>query len=263
MEQEFSRDELVACALSRDFKDGERAGAGANLLVPRAALLLAHLHHGPNMRIMLVGGGWTNLFHMPVIQVYGTADHRPYYSSEYIRRHEEGFDRIETKKGCVDIFFFGGLQIDRYGNLNLYGIGKDYKRLKVRGPGPIGLGKAATCVPRMYIYFTEHSKRRFAEHLDFMSVVGHGDGPDFRRKWKLPGGGPRWVATPLAIMDFEEETKRMRLKSVHPGVTVKDVIENTGFELIIPKEVPTTDPPTKEELDILRNRVDPAGLLRQ
>ena len=64
-------------------------------------------------------------------------------------------------------------------------------------------------------------------------------------------------------MDFEEGTKRMCLKPVHPGVTVKEVIENTGFELIIPKEVPTTPPPTEEELNILRNRVDPAGLLRQ
>ena len=105
--------------------------------------------------------------------------------------------------------------------------------------------------------------RRFVEKLDYLSAIGFGDGPDFRKKWGLPGGGPRWCVTPLAIMDFEEEIKKMRLKSVHPGVSVGQVVENTGFELILPEKVPTTEPPTSEEHNILRTRVDPNGLLRK
>ena len=94
-----------------------------------------------------------------------------------------------------------------------------------------------------------------------MSALGHGDGPDYRKKWHIPG--PAMCVSPMAGMDFEEATKTMRLKSVHPGFTVSHVIENTGFELIIPKNVPFTDPPTESELEILRKRVDPTGLLRE
>jgi glutaconate CoA-transferase, subunit B len=63
-------------------------------------------------------------------------------------------------------------------------------------------------------------------------------------------------------MDFDEDTKRLRLKSVHPGVTVADVIASTGFELIVPKHVPETPKPTQDELTILRTRIDVAGNLR-
>lgn len=263
MEMNFTTNELIACILARDIEDGDRVGAGANLIVPRAATLLAHFHHGPNMRLFMPIGTWTNVFNMPTVPIYGTADSRPYNWAEYSRRHEEGFDRSFIKKGGLDLFFFGAIQYDKYGNMNMFGIGKDYRHLKFRAPGIIGLAHVATHISRFYIYSTEHSTRRFVEKLDYISAVGYGDGPQFRKRWGLPGGGPKLCVTPLAIMDFEDATKRMRLKSVHPGVTVEEVIKNTGFELVIPRRVPTTDPPTEEELRILRTRVDPRGLLRQ
>ena len=208
--------------------------------------------------------GWTNLFDAPVIQVYGTVDHRAEHRLEYSRRHEEGFDRafLNRKKGAFSSFFFGAIQIDKYGNLNMVGVGEDYRHLKFRGPGIIGLAHVGTFIPNFFIYSTDHSKRRFVEKLDYVSAIGHGDGPDFRKRWCLPGPGPKLCFSPMAVMDFEEKTKRMRLRSVNPGVSVDQVIENTGFELIIPEKVPTTDPPTDEELHILRTRVDPSGLLR-
>ncbi len=257
-----SINELIACTLARDLKDGERGMAGAAAMVPRAAMLLAHLHHGPNMHVS-IAGTWTNLFDVPVIQVYGTADSRPHRWAEYFRRHEEGFDRAAVKKGGIDFFFFGAIQLDQYGNLNGFGIGDDFRHLKVRGPGIIGLAHVSGRVGRYYIFTNEHTKRRFAKKVDFLSSVGFGDGPDYRKKWGLSGGGPRWVISPLAVMDFDEQTKQMRLKSVHPGVSVDQVVENTSFELIIPKDVPTTPLPSDEELHILRTRVDPGGKLRK
>ncbi len=108
-----------------------------------------------------------------------------------------------------------------------------------------------------------HATRLFVEKCDYITSVGWGEGgADGRKKLGLPGGGPKYVLTPLCIMDFEENTKRMRLRSVHKGVSVQQVVENTGFELVIPPEVPATEPPTKEELEILRTRVDVAGFLR-
>jgi len=77
----------------------------------------------------------------------------------------------------------------------------------------------------------------------------------------IPGGGPKYCVTPLCVFDFEEETKRMRLKSVHPGVSVEHVIRETGFAPIVPATVPLTDAPSAAELDALRTRVDLAGRL--
>ena len=88
-------------------------------------------------------------------------------------------------------------------------------------------------------------------------------GPDAGRRLGLPGGGPRYCITPLAVLDFEETTKRLRLHSVHPGCSVEEVRARTGFELLVPDRVAVTDAPTVEELDILRRRVDPHGLLRR
>ena len=102
------------------------------------------------------------------------------------------------------------------------------------------------------------------ERCDFVTAFGWGQGGrDAREKMGIPGGGPRYVITPLCIMDFEEETKRMRLKSTHPGVSVNDVVENTGFELIVPENVPQTEAPTEAQIQILRNRIDVEGILRR
>ena len=99
---------------------------------------------------------------------------------------------------------------------------------------------------------------------DFISALGWGSGgSDARTKLGLPGGGPRYVVTPLCVMDFEDATKRMRLKSLHPGVSVDEVKRNTGFELVISPQVPTTELPSDEQLAVLRTRIDVRGALRK
>ncbi len=118
-------------------------------------------------------------------------------------------------------------------------------------------------VDRYYLYVQSHDRRIFVEKCDFISTIGWGEGgPEGRRRLGLPENGPIYCITPLAILDFEPQTKRMRLKSVHPGVTVDEVVRNTGFELIIPENVPETEPPTVEELRTLRERIDVEGMLR-
>jgi len=109
-----------------------------------------------------------------------------------------------------------------------------------------------------------HTPRVLVERCDYISAYGWGSGgEDARSRLGLPGGGPRYVVTPLCVMDFEEDTHRMRLRSVHPGVSIESVRDNTGFDLVIPPSVPVTDPPSSEELRILRTRVDTAGRLRR
>jgi glutaconate CoA-transferase subunit B len=103
------------------------------------------------------------------------------------------------------------------------------------------------------------------EKADYISVFGHGEGGDHRARLGLDqyNPGPTALITPLAILDFETADHRMRLRSVHPGVTVEEVREATGFELEVPDEVPTTAEPTAEQMDLLRTRIDVDGLLRR
>src|SRR6185312_17349438 len=103
-----------------------------------------------------------------------------------------------------------------------------YRRLKFRGPGSVGTPTLSTHVGRYYIVLNGHSPRLLVERCDYISAYGWGSGgADARTKLGLPGGGPRYVVTPLCVMDFEQHTKRVRLKSLHPGVSLDDVVQNT------------------------------------
>jgi glutaconate CoA-transferase subunit B len=243
--------ELMAAFLARDMADGEEIFVGTNLPVIRAAALLAHLHHGPNMRVM-VAHTRTNLFRTPVIEHFELlTDWRAGRWAEAYFNDNEIVMFQKSRRNSV--FFVGALQIDPHGNSNLIGLA-----------GAIATTTNASHVRRFYLFVNEHSPRVFAARCDFVSTVGWDQGgADARRRLGLPGGGPRYCVTPLCILDFEEESKRLRLRSVHPGVTVDQIVAATGFPLIIPDRVPNTAAPTPDELDILRRRVDPQGLLRR
>jgi glutaconate CoA-transferase subunit B len=255
--------ELMAVFLARDMTDGEEIFVGTNLPVIRAGVLLAHLHHGPNMRVM-VAHTRTNLFHAPVIE------HFEMLTDWRAGRWAEGYFNdneivLYQKSRRDSVFFVGALQIDPFGNSNLIGLrGEGGRRFRMRGPGAIATTTNASHVQRFYLYANEHSPRVFVERCDFVSTVGWaGGGAGARQALGLPGGGPRYCVTPLAILDFDERSKRLRLFSVHPGVAVAQVVASTGFALVVPDRVPPTPAPTPDELDILRRRVDPQGLLRQ
>jgi glutaconate CoA-transferase subunit B len=254
--------ELMATFLSRDMVDGEEIFVGTNLPVIRAGVLLAHLHHGPNMRVM-VAHTRTNLYHTPVMEYFELLT--DWRGARWAEAYFNDNEIVMYQKSRRDsVFFVGALQIDAFGNSNLIGLGKDRRRLVLRGPGAIATTTNASHVRRFYLFVNEHSPRVFVPRCDFVSTVGWAEGgADARRRLGLPGGGPRYCVTPLAVMDFDETSKRMRLHSVHPGVTVDHVRAQTGFELLVPAHVPVTPAPTAEELLILRGRVDPQGLLRR
>jgi glutaconate CoA-transferase subunit B len=260
---DYTIPEMLACFLARDLEDGDDLNVGASSPIPRAAVLLAHFTHGPNMSISLSYAKSNVLGLDSVPTLLNEVDYRLARWGEFYFRDED--QPQEFKKRSKDRpFFIGALQVDKYGNSNLIGVGKDYRRLDLRGPGPIGTTGAATSDKHYYIVVGSHTTRLFVEKCDFISSLGWGEGgADGRRKCGVFTGGPRYVLTPLCIMDFEEQTKRMRLKSLHPGKSVDEVVKNTGFELVIPAHVPETAPPTREELEILRNRIDREGVLRR
>ena len=253
--------ELMAVFLARDLVDGDQLQVGIGLPVPEAAVRLAHLMHGPNMELVFLGARM-NVAHLDSIPLpeFGW-DRRVVRWSESFSDRGHRFD--QAKDWGKRVFFIGGIQVDAHGNTNLIGVGGDYQRLNFRGPGSVGTPTFTTHVGRYYIVLNSHNARTFVPRCDFISTFGWGDGgADAREKLHLPGGGPRYCVTPLCVMDFTDDEKRLRIKSLHPGVSVDQVQENTGFELAIPEVVPETGLPTPAELKVLRERVDPQGLLR-
>jgi len=252
----------MAVFLARDLEDGDELQVGIGLPVPEAAVRLAHLTHGPNMELVFLGARMNvaHLAHIP-LPAFGW-DRRVVRWAESFSDRGHRFD--DTKNWGRRVFFIGGIQVDPFGNTNLIGIGRDHARLDFRGPGSVGTPTLTTHVGRYYIVLNSHTARTFVQRCDYVSTVGWGEGgADARRKLGLPGGGPRYCVTPLCVMDFTEDEKRLRLHSLHPGVRIDDVVANTGFDLVIPDHVPPTMPPTIEELRVLRERIDPGGLLRQ
>jgi glutaconate CoA-transferase subunit B len=165
------------------------------------------------------------------------------------------------QRGTVDYTFLGGAQIDMYGNINSSMIGTDYDHPKVRLPGSGGANDLA-CLCWMTLVITPHDKRRFVKKLDFLTTPGYLTGPGARERAGLPAGcGPYKVISTLALMGYDPESKRMRVESLHPGVTKEEVIENTGFEMLFLDALPETPEPTDHELKLLREEVDPLGLV--
>jgi len=250
----YTYQELMAVILCRDLKDGESGHIGMVGAIPSAAVLLAKRLHAPN--IALIAGSWLN---PKPSELYEGFDARSCKGAESVMNVWETFSIHERG---VDFMFYSGMQIDQYGNFNLTFVGNDIRRPKLRGPGVPNADFSVTA-KRFYLYHTNHIRRVFVDRVDFITGAGNLGGPDGRRKAGIATMGPAFCVTPRAVMDFDQQTGRMRLKSIHEGVSMDDVVQNTGFELVIPGEVAMTPPPTEEELSVLRTDVDVRGLLRQ
>lgn len=246
---ECTRNEMMIVAAARQIRDGEVTIVGTGL--PMAATALAMHTHAPNLNY-IVETGIGDL--MPVHASLSVADTRLLGAAKpsFVRNILEALGFL-VQKGLADLGFLGGAQIDMYGNLNATCVG-DYAKPKKRFPGSGGANPIASCAKRVLIII-RHEKRRFLERVEYITSPGHLQGGDSRRAAGLRGGGPARVITDLGIMDFEPETKRMRVISLHPGITREKIQEATGFPLLFAPEVAVTPPPSPEELNILRTKI--------
>lgn len=251
---EYATSELMASIMAHHLQDGEVAVMGAVSMVPMAACRLAQETHAPNLTWIAGGSGAVNPRLYPLVP--SSCDYDLLRSDCALPLPDV---ILLEGRGAFDVFFAGGLQIDQFGNCNLVCVG-DWEKPALRGPGTVGLPFLPRA-RRVVIYTQAHNRRTFVPKVDFLSGPGFLSGGEELASYGVPGKGPALVVTPLATMDFEPESKRMRLKTVHPGVTVEQVRDNTGFDLIIPDRVPESAPPTEEELAILR-AIDPAGIVR-
>jgi glutaconate CoA-transferase subunit B len=241
---------MAVCG-SKQINNGDVVFIGTGL--PLIAAMLAKKTHAPGAKIVYEAGFIDSNAKEIALSI---ADSRLGY------RASGAIGLIETlglmlQGGHVDLGFVGAAQIDEYGNINTTYIGS-FEKPTTRLPGSGGGNDIVSSAKRVVIIMT-HEKRKMVKRLDYLTSPGFLGGPGAREKAGLRGGGPSLVVTNLCQMDFDPETKRMRLATVHPGVSVQQVLENTSFDLIIPKDVPTTELPTYEELVLLRE-IDPHGI---
>lgn len=246
---DYNTMELMISIAARELENGATVGVGTG--APCAAAMLAQKTASPDLVIMFEAGGISpQLPEMPI----SVGDSRTFYKAAMAGSMGDTMEACS--RGFVDYTFLGGAQIDMYGNLNSTVIG-DHKKPKVRFPGSGGANDFASFCWKMMV-MTPQNTKRFVEKLDFLTTPGWLSGYDSRMKSGLPEGtGPYKIITDMAIMDFEPESKRMRVISIHPGHAFDNVQENCGFELLIIGKIDETAPPTDEELRLLREEIDP------
>ena len=246
---EYNALEMMICVASGLLEDRSTVGVGTG--APCAAAMLAQKTHAPDLFIVFEAGGLAPLLPSMPISV---GDSRTSYKGLMATSMNDVMDACA--RGMVDYTFLGGAQIDAYGNLNSPIIG-DHAKPSVRFPGSGGANDFASLCWRTMI-MTQHDRRRFVEKLDFLTSPGYLTGPGAREAAGLPEDcGPYKVITDIAVMGFDEKTKRMRVESLPPGVTFEQAQENTEFELLKAPRITQTKAPTSEELRILREEVDP------
>jgi glutaconate CoA-transferase, subunit B len=244
----YNPTELLICIASRLMQDETTAFIGTG--IPMLAAALAQRRHAPNLiTVFEFGGTGAILEDLPMAVGEARTFHRGLAASGIC-------DTMETAaRGFIDYGFLGGAQIDPYGNLNSTVIGPHHLP-KVRLPGSGGANDVGSLCWHT-ITIIRHSRRTFVPRVDFCTTPGYLTGPGAREQAGLPPGtGPLYVVSTLALMGFDDASKRMTLLATHPGITVEQVLSETGFELILPDQVDHNEPPSAEELRTLREEVD-------
>ena len=162
--------------------------------------------------------------------------------------------------GLVEVAFLGGAQIDRLGNLNTTVIGV-WENPKVRLPGSGGACEIATNARQIFVIMRLKG-RAFVERLHFVTSPGHLGGLADRAALGLPGAGPQLVVTDKCVFGFDRETREMTLKTLHPGVPLAEVKEAVAWDMAVAPDLAETEPPTGDELRLLREELDPQGMYR-
>lgn len=248
--QNYTPAELMITAAAHEITDGEVVFVGMRL--PLLGFQLAKTTHAPNA-IGVFELGIIRDKHAPE-PILTMGDLPNLYRAQWLSDTADIMGLLQ--RGLVDVSFIGGAQVDRFGNLNTTYIGRS-ENPKTRLPGSGGACDLASLAKR-HIIIMNHEKRRFVPQVDYITSPGYGQGAGWRESVGLPRGGPSAVITTLGVLRFEPETREMILTSTHPGVTVAEVRENTGWPLKISSDLTQTLEPTPEELTILM-KFDPDG----
>jgi glutaconate CoA-transferase subunit B len=221
---EFTRTELLITTIARLLNGCRHVAVGASSPIPGSGALLARSQSAGAMRVSVLGSRKNNFFTNGGVELFDLA-----------------------AEGRIDAFFLGGGQIDGHGNINLVGTG-DYPRSEVRWPGSFGSAYLYYLVPRVILFREEHTRRVMVRQVDFVSAPGTSE--DMHRP-----GGPFAMLTGRCLFHFDRDNRRFKLVSVHPGHSVEEILDNTGFDFECPAEIPDTPIPDAELLAAVRGQI--------
>jgi glutaconate CoA-transferase subunit B len=244
--EDYNLSEFLVSASAREIKDNETIFAGVG--IPTLGALMAKLTHAPNAIIAMESG---SIGPQPKRIILGIGDNPGIEDALMATSLWRLFS--DQQRGYFDVGMLGGAQVDKYGNLNstaIFGDG-DYYTPASRLPGSGGANDIASSAQRTLITIPLQ-KRRFLERVDYISSPGYLEGYDSREKAGLLKGGPSAIITNKCIFRFDPVSKEAYLDSVHPGVTVEEVRNEVSWDLKVSPDVKTTEPPTVEQLKLIR-----------
>jgi glutaconate CoA-transferase, subunit B len=250
---DYTTDEMMAVCIARLIQDGECVAQGIATPMVSAGYFLAKMTHAPNLLFAsAIGNALTmNWAPLSISNVERVLDHHMMIAPSFAQLVCEILPVLQFKE------FLRPAQVDASGNTNNIAIG-DYSHPRVRLPGSGGIPDVSSFSTNTYLYNPRHGRASFVEKLDFVSGVGADSGSGGRAGITSPG--PRAMVTDLGLFDFS--AGRMRLLSYHPGTTPERIQSRTGFSVSIAPDVYETPAPTKEELQLLREVIDPLGVRR-
>ena len=228
MSAAFTATELLVAAIARLLEGCRHVAVGSQSPIPGSAALLARelSRAGPEpMRVSVLGSRRHNFFTSGGVELFDLA-----------------------AQGRIDAFFLGGGQIDGQANINLHGTG-EWPGSQVRWPGAFGSAYLYFLVPRVILFREEHTRRVFVPKVDLVTAPGTSAQGVYRP------GGPHALVTGLGLFSFDKSLRRFRLESVHPGHTLEEILDNTGFEFDRPERVPQTAAPEPGRLALIRGKV--------
>ncbi len=248
----FTDTEFMVCLAARLLEDRKTVFVGWG--IPQIVALLAERLYTPNLLQVFEFGAIGPQSLTPFVRGTMGGPSNVYRSLQWTNMNW-AFSYAAT--GYLDYGMIGALQVDPYGNVNSTFLGGTYERPQRRFPGSGGGNEVASLCWRTIVVL-KHEPRRFVERLDFMTSPGYLTGPGARERAGLPRGtGPYRVVTSRALFGFDEASRRMVLLGMLPGLSTGQVIDGMGFEPLIAQDVKMLEPPTQEELTILREKIDP------
>lgn len=244
-ELSYTADEMMSIAAARALTGGKRCFVGIGL--PSTAANLARRTHAPELVLIYESG---TLGSKPDRLPASIGDGILAETADAVISVPEVFN-YWLQPGRIDVGFLSAAQLDRFGNINTTVIGGDYANPKVRLPGAGGAPEIAASCREVFVVVRQN-KRSFVDQVDFITSFGHGRGKGDRERLGLRGAGPTLVITDLGVLRPDPRTSELVLTEVHPGITVDDVRDATGWELKLAEDVGTTPVPTADELNALR-----------
>jgi glutaconate CoA-transferase subunit B len=245
----YTKDEIIATCISHQVPNGELVAQGIATPLVAAGYLLARLTHAPDLAFISAIGqsvcrDWAPLGIATIERLWISKGLMNINFIDAVCSFIPRFHPIE---------FFRPGQVDAFGNFNNVHIGGSYKRPRLRLPGVGGIPDLTPSGESIFLYVPRHGRHTFVEKLDFTSGIGH----DAAAR---PGKGPTYLVSDLGQFDYDPESGRMRLMSIHPDVALSRLQAKTGFDFEVQEPIAETDPPTDEELRLLREVIDPLGV---